>query len=102
MINVGISRGHNASVALLINGEIVFHIENERLSNIKYDWFPFLALSKIKDYVDRVDNICIGGVGPKTTVDCFSDLDPYTTFIRGLNKPDIAQPKTRSQTGEPK
>jgi carbamoyltransferase len=86
MINVGISRGHNASVALLIDGEIIFQIENERLSNIKYDWFPFLALNKIKDYVDHVDNVCIGGVGPKTSVDCFSDLDPYTTFIKGLNK----------------
>ena len=46
MINVGVSRGHNASVTLLIDGEIIFHIENERLSNIKYDWYPFLALEK--------------------------------------------------------
>ena len=42
MINVGISRYHNSSVALLKNGDIVLHIENERLSIIKYDEFPFL------------------------------------------------------------
>lgn len=86
MITVGVSRGHNASVTLLIDGEVIFHIENERLSNIKYDWYPFLALNKLKDYVDHVDNVCLAGVGKPTSADCFTNLDPYTVFIRGLNK----------------
>jgi carbamoyltransferase len=33
---VGISTGHNASTCLLKNGEIVFYIEEERLSRIKH------------------------------------------------------------------
>ena len=32
-----VNTGHNSSVCLLKNGEIVFHIEEERLSRIKYD-----------------------------------------------------------------
>ncbi len=44
---VGVNRGHNASVALIEDGDIVFHLENERLTNIKYDWYAFGALSQL-------------------------------------------------------
>jgi carbamoyltransferase len=86
MIVVGVSRFHNASVCLIKDGEILFHIDNERLSNIKYDWYPFLALSKIKDYVDHVDVVAITGVGPLVPGEYFEDTDIYTTFIRRLGK----------------
>jgi|LakMenE18May11ns_1017448.scaffolds.fasta_scaffold9945664_5 carbamoyltransferase len=86
MIVVGVSRFHNASVCLIKDGEILFHIDNERLSNIKYDWYPFLALSKIKDYVDHVDVVAIAGVGPLVPGEYFEDTDIYTTFIRRLGK----------------
>ena len=33
----GIARGHNAGVCLLKDGEVVFSIEEERLSRQKYD-----------------------------------------------------------------
>ena len=87
MINVGISRQHNSSVALLRDGNIVFHIENERLSRIKYDEFPFSALFKIKDFTDYIDNNCIAGlsmvVDPSET---WPSLDMYSEFILHLNK----------------
>lgn len=86
MIVVGVSRFHNASVCLIKDGEVLFHIDNERLSNIKYDWYPFLALSKIKDYVDHVDVVAIAGVGPLVPGEYFEDTDIYTTFIRRLGK----------------
>lgn len=86
MIIVGVSRFHNASVCLIKDGEIIFHIDNERLSNVKYDRYPFLAMSKIKEYVDHVDIVAISGLGPMTVAEYFDDSDIYTTFIKSLGK----------------
>jgi carbamoyltransferase len=44
-----ITRGHNGGVCLLKDGEIVFAIEEERLSRQKYDGGPFAAIVKILD-----------------------------------------------------
>ena len=43
----GIARGHNAGVCLLKDGEIVFSIEEERLTRIKYDGAPLASILKI-------------------------------------------------------
>lgn len=83
---VGVSRVHNSSVTLLIDGELIYHIDNERLSNIKYDKYPFAALSLLKDYVDHVDILAIAGVSNLVPVESFDSLDVYTTFIRQLGK----------------
>jgi carbamoyltransferase len=85
-ITVGISRVHNSAVTLLKNGELVFHIENERLSNIKYDAYVFQTLAKLPEYVDHVDDICIAGVGATVPVENFTTDNVYTTFIARLNK----------------
>ena len=85
-ITVGISRVHNSAVTLLKNGELVFHIENERLSNIKYDAYVFQTLAKLPEYVDHVDDICIAGVGATVPVENFTTDNVYTTFISRLNK----------------
>lgn len=50
-----IARGHNAGVCLLKDGEIVFAIEEERLSRQKYDGGPYAAIAKILEYTDHVD-----------------------------------------------
>lgn len=86
MINVGVSRVHNSAVTLLKDGEIEFHIENERLSNIKYDAYPFHALAKLPEHVSFVDNVCLAGVGKTVPVENFDSKDVYTTFISRLNK----------------
>ena len=86
MVIVGISRFHNSSVCLIKDGEVLFHIDNERLSNIKYDWYPFHALSKIKDYVDHVDVVAIAGLNSLVDGESFEDTDIYTTFIRRLGR----------------
>ena len=46
----GIYLGHNAGVCLLKDGEIIFSIEEERLSKSKHDGGPILSLMKILDY----------------------------------------------------
>ena len=55
----GISRGHNASVSLLKDGELVFSIEEERLSRKKYDGSPFAAMTKILNYTDKLDYLIV-------------------------------------------
>ena len=56
---LGISRGHNAGVCLSKNGEIVFSIEEERLSRQKYDGSPFASMIKVLDYTDKIDYMFI-------------------------------------------
>jgi carbamoyltransferase len=60
----GISRGHNASVCLLKDGEIVLAIEEERLSRKKYDGGPYASMIKILDYTDKLDYLVIAHTQP--------------------------------------
>jgi carbamoyltransferase len=55
----GIARGHNAGVCLLKDGEVVFSIEEERLSRQKYDGGPFASMVKILEYTDKLDYIVV-------------------------------------------
>lgn len=54
-----ITRGHNAGVCLLKDGEIVFSIEEERLSRHKYDGGPYVSMIKILEYTDKIDYLVI-------------------------------------------
>jgi len=54
-----IARGHNAGVCLLKDGEIVFSIEEERLSRHKYDGGPYASMIKILEYTDKLDYLVI-------------------------------------------
>jgi carbamoyltransferase len=87
MIIAGINVSHNASVALLKDGELLFSLEGERLSNIKYDFYPFQAISKIKDYVDHVDVVVLTGLTISSDYDVgVRDTDAFSAHILGLNK----------------
>lgn len=54
-----IARGHNAGICLLKDGEIVFSIEEERLTRQKYDGGPLASMLKIKEYTDKIDYLVI-------------------------------------------
>jgi len=54
-----VSRGHNASVCLLKDGEIVLHIEEERLTRVKYDGAPLRSLMLVKEYTDKLDYLVL-------------------------------------------
>ena len=83
---LSISRVHNGSIALFVNYELVFHIENERLSNIKYDGIPAASLHEIKKYVDHVDVLIVTGVGATVPGENYSDLNMYALLVRSLGK----------------
>jgi carbamoyltransferase len=83
----GITRGHNAGVCLLKDGEIVFALEEERLSRQKYDGGPYASMIKILEYTDRLDYIVIAHTQPLKEsagqVD-FTGEDVYTGLARKL------------------
>jgi len=55
----GIARGHNAGVCLLKDDEIVFSIEEERLTRSKYDGGPLASILKILEYTDKLDYMVV-------------------------------------------
>tara|TARA_B100000945_G_scaffold219294_1_gene176997 strand:+ start:783 stop:2600 length:1818 start_codon:yes stop_codon:yes gene_type:complete len=56
---VSVARGHNASTTLLVDGKIVFYLEEERLSRRKYDGSPLMGLLKVFDHVDHIDHLVV-------------------------------------------
>jgi carbamoyltransferase len=82
-----ITRGHNGGVCLLKDGEIVFAIEEERLSRKKYDGGPFASMVKILDYTDKLDYLVIAHTQPLQEtagkID-FTGDDVYTGLARKL------------------
>ena len=54
-----IARGHNAGICLLKDGEIVFSIEEERLSRQKYDGGPLASMVKILEYTKKLDFLVV-------------------------------------------
>lgn len=90
----GINRGHNAGVCLLKDGNIVYSIEEERLSRKKYDGTPFASMVKILDYTKKIDYLVIAGTAPiygTMNVDYAGD-DMYTALARKLGLIDPAYP----------
>ena len=55
----GLARGHNAGVCLMKDGEIVFSIEEERLTRNKYDGGPLASILKILEYTNKLDYMVI-------------------------------------------
>jgi len=82
-----IARGHNAGVCLLKDGEIVFSIEEERLTRQKYDGGPYASMLKILEYTDKIDYLVVAHTqllkDTAGRVD-FSGDDVYTGLARKL------------------
>lgn len=91
-----VTRGHNGAVCLLKDGEIVFAIEEERLSRHKYDGGPLAAMVKILEYTDKLDYLVIAHTQPLQEtagrID-FTGDDMYTGLARKLglidNNPNV-------------
>lgn len=68
MYILGINISHHASVCLLKNGRVVYHIEEERLNKQKY-WKPsedncyYKSLTALTKYVRKIDRVIFSGVG---------------------------------------
>ena len=83
-IIAAVARGHNASTTLLKDGEIIFYLEEERLSRHKYDGSPLLGLQKVFEYVDHIDHLVVCHThrdGPKLD---WTGEDMYSGWVRKL------------------
>jgi carbamoyltransferase len=78
---LGINPGHNGSAALLVDGEVVYYVEEERLSRQKYDANPFRAIIDICSKW-HVDEIVLGGTSPKFPQLPWTGEDPYSALVR--------------------
>jgi carbamoyltransferase len=81
---LGFNPGHNGSAALTIDGELVYYVEEERLSRQKYDGNPFRA---IIDILSRwhVDEVIIGGTNDVMPSISWSSEEPNSALIRKFN-----------------
>lgn len=78
---MAINPGHNGSAALTIDGELVYYVEEERLSKFKYDSNPFRAMMDIM-YRWRVDELIIGGTSSQLPQLPWTAEDPYSALVR--------------------
>lgn len=83
-IIAAVARGHNGSTTLLVDGKVVFYLEEERLSKFKYDGSPLLGLSKVFEYVDHIDHLVVCHThrnGPQLD---WTGEDMYQGWVRKL------------------
>tara|TARA_B100000214_G_C23970190_1_gene629703 strand:- start:1024 stop:2838 length:1815 start_codon:yes stop_codon:yes gene_type:complete len=83
---LSITRGHNSSTTLMVDGEIVFYIEEERLSRFKYDGNPFMGMIKASEYVDHIDHFVVCHTHPsdESQVMDWTQENYYEGFLRKL------------------
>ena len=80
---LGINPGHNGSAALLVDGDLKFYVEEERLSRAKYDGNPLMGILEGLKY--GVDVLVIGGTDPNLPRLPWTGEDPYSALIRKHN-----------------
>ncbi len=80
---LAINPGHNGSAALLVDGELKFYIEEERLSRVKYDGNPFKGIIEALKY--GVDILVLGGTQQEFPKLPWTGEDPYTGLVRKFN-----------------
>ena len=83
---LGINLVHNGAAALVSNGELVYYLEEERLSRIKRDGNPFRAMVDICSQY-KVDELVIGGTnGPSERNELpWTKESPYVALVRKYN-----------------
>lgn len=83
---VACNRGHNGATILMVDGEVIFYVEEERLTRRKYDGSPLAGLLKVFDYVDSIDHLIVCHThreGPKLD---WTREDIYVGFVRKMMK----------------
>lgn len=84
MWTLGINVGHNGATALYNNENLIFYIEEDRLSRFKYDGNPFAGMLMAYDYTDHIDYLIICGTRNAFGQVPWTGEDAYTCFIRKM------------------
>tara|TARA_R110000796_G_scaffold16811_1_gene52267 strand:- start:920 stop:2014 length:1095 start_codon:yes stop_codon:yes gene_type:complete len=78
---LGIAPAHNSSICILSDGEIVYFLEEERLSKVKRDGNPFTVINNIiKKY--KIDEIALAGVNYQSMALIQTEEDLYYGIVR--------------------
>ena len=83
---LGIHPGHNGAAALVSDGELVYYLEEERLTRVKRDGNPFKTMVDIfSNY--KIDELVIGGINePKEhNLLPWNWENPYEALVRKYN-----------------
>ncbi len=80
---LGINPGHNGSAAVVSDGKLVYYLEEERLSRIKYDPQPFRVILDIIDNY-KINHVMIGGTNDPTehVTLPYSNKKLYNVYLR--------------------
>jgi len=83
---LGIHPGHNGAAALVSNGELIYYLEEERLSRMKRDGNPFRAMVDICSQY-KVDELVIGGTNDTKEWNGlpWTNESPYIALVRKYN-----------------
>jgi carbamoyltransferase len=80
---LAINPGHNGSAAFLVDGELKFYIEEERLSRMKYDGNPYRGILEALPY--GIDILVLGGTHSQHPQLPWTGEDPYGALVRKHN-----------------
>lgn len=80
---LGINQGHNGAAAYVVDGELKFYIEEERLSRLKYDGNPFRGM--LEAIKEGVDYLVIGGTSNENPKLPWTQEDVYVALVRKFN-----------------
>ena len=80
---LAINPGHNGSAAYIVDGELIFYSEEERLSRNKYDGNPFMSM--LEAIKLGVDVLVIGGTSVEYSKLPWTGEDAYTALVRKFN-----------------
>jgi carbamoyltransferase len=81
---LAINPGHNASAALVVDGELIYYGEEERYSRYKYDGNPVRAMLNAIQ-LGPIDEFIIGGTETKLPTLSWTGEDPYFSIVRKFN-----------------
>tara|TARA_R110002153_G_scaffold86020_1_gene214006 strand:+ start:2705 stop:4402 length:1698 start_codon:yes stop_codon:yes gene_type:complete len=83
---LGINVNHNGSAALVSNGELVYYLEEERLSREKQDSSPFRVMFEILNKYP-INEIVICGTGEPSEFNLLSFIKetPFISLVRKFN-----------------
>lgn len=81
---LSIARGHNGSTTLMKDGEIIFYLEEERLSRFKYDGTPLMGIIKAFDYVDTIDHLVVCHTHRHGPTADWTGEDIYESLVRKI------------------
>jgi carbamoyltransferase len=79
---MAINVGHNGATALYKDSELIFYIEEDRLSRLKYDGNPFMGMEKALEYTKEIDFLILCGTRNAFGLVPWTGEDAYTCYLR--------------------